>query len=88
MSKAVDERSPLPPSFKTDIVAGAHPDGSVARMMPYWSAQTASGVMGDATKATKEKGEKFLEAAIEGLIELIRELRATEILPRRDQHHT
>ena len=87
MSKAVDERSPLPPSFKTDILAGgAHPEGSAARLIPYWSSQTASGVMGDATRATVEKGEKFLEAAIEGLIELIRELRGTEIPPRRDQH--
>ena len=60
--------------------------GSAARLIPYWSSQTASGVLGDATKATVEKGEKFLEAATEGLIELIRELRGTEIPPRRDQH--
>ncbi len=86
MSKAVDERSPLPHSFKTDLLAGTHPGGSGARLIPYWSQQTTSGVMGDATKATREKGEKFLEAAVEGLIELVRELRATEILPRRDQH--
>jgi creatinine amidohydrolase len=52
----------------------------------HWSCRTASGVMGDATKATREKGDKFLEAAIEGLIELVRELKATEILPRRRQH--
>jgi creatinine amidohydrolase/Fe(II)-dependent formamide hydrolase-like protein len=52
----------------------------------YWSARTASGVMGDATKATPAKGEQFLEAAVEGLIELVRELRQTPILPRRDQH--
>ena len=86
MSKAVDERSPLPPSFKTDLLAGTHSEGSSARLIPYWSSQTASGVMGDATKASKEKGEKFLGAAIEGLIELIRELGVTEILPRRNQH--
>jgi creatinine amidohydrolase len=85
MSKAVDERSPLPPSFKTDLLAGTHPAGSGARLVPFWSSQTASGVMGDATKATREKGEKFLEAATEGLIELVRELKATEILPRRRQ---
>ena len=42
--------------------------------------------MGDATKATKEKGEKFLAAATEGLVELIRELKNQPILPRRDQH--
>ena len=86
MSQAVDERSPLPPSFKTDLLAGRHPQGSGARLVPYWSAQTASGVMGDATKASQEKGEKFLEAAIEGLVELIRELGGTAIPQRRDQH--
>jgi len=36
--------------------------------------------------ATREKGEKFLESATEGLIALIRELKETPILPRRDQH--
>lgn len=86
MNKAVDERSPLSPSFRTDLLAGKHPQGSAARMVPYWSAQTASGVMGDAKKASVEKGEKFLEAAVAGLVELIGELHAQEILPRRDQH--
>ena len=76
----------MPPSFKTDLLAGTHPQGSAARLVPYWSSVTASGVMGDVTKATKEKGEKFLQAGIEGLIELIRELRSAPILPRSDQH--
>jgi creatinine amidohydrolase len=88
MDKVVDERSPLPNSFKTDLLAGGHPDASDARLVPYWSAVTASGVMGDATKATREKGELFLEAGINGLIELIRELRSTPIPTRRDQHKT
>ncbi len=86
MSRAVDERSPLSASFQSDLLAGGHPEGSNASLVPYWSTKTASGVMGDATKATKEKGERFLDAATAGLIELIRELRATEIMPRRDQH--
>ena len=86
MSKAVDERTPLSPSFRSDLLAGTHPQGSGAKMVPYWSVQTASGVMGDATKATREKGEKFLEAAVSGLVELVRELKDQEILPRRDQH--
>jgi len=86
MSKAEDNRSPLPPSFKTDLLAGTHPEASGARMVPYWSSVTPNSVMGDATKATREKGEQFLEAAIEGLIDLIRELKETPILPRRDQH--
>ena len=86
MDKAVDERSPMAASFRTDLLAGTHPDGSGARLVPYWSQQTASGVMGDATKATIAKGEKFLTAATEGLIELILELKNQPILPRRDQH--
>ena len=56
--------------------------------MPYWSSLTASGVMGDATKATKEKGEKFLAAAVEGLGDLIGELQQTPLPERRDQHET
>lgn len=86
MDRAVDERSPLSNSFKTDLLAGGPPEGSDARLVPYWSSVTASGVMGDATRATREKGEQFLEAGITGLIELIRELRGTPIPVRRDQH--
>ena len=86
MDKAVDERSPLSNSFQSDLLAGGHPEGSSASLIPYWSTKTATGIMGDATKATKEKGEKFLEAAIEGLVEMVRELKDPEIMPRRDQH--
>ena len=86
MSKAVDERSPLPPSFTLDLLGGAHPEGSAGRLVPYWSSQTASGVMGDATRASQEKGAQFLAAAIEGLVELVRELKGTPVPPRRDQH--
>lgn len=86
MDKAVDERSPLPASFQTDLNLGKRADGSIATLMPYWSTMSESGVRGDATKATREKGEQFLEGAIEGLIELVRELKATEIRPRVDKH--
>lgn len=86
MTWSVNEQSPLSPSFKTDLLAGTHPDGSDARLVPYWSAVTGSGVIGDAARATREKGEQFLEAAITGVVDLVRELRQTPILPRRDQH--
>jgi len=86
MDKAVDERSPLPASFQTDLLAGKRADGSIATLMPYWSTMSVSGTRGDATKATREKGEKFLEAGIEGLIELVRELKSAEIRPRQDHH--
>lgn len=86
MEQAVDERTPLPTSFQTDLLAGKHPDGSVATLMPLWSTMTESGVRGDATVATREKGEQFLEAAIEGLIALVRELRGMALVPRQDHH--
>lgn len=86
MDKAVDEDSPLPPSFQTDLLRGKRPDASAAYVMPYWSTMTKTGTRGDATKATAEKGEKFLQAGIEGLIELIREFKSLEITARVDHH--
>ena len=86
MDKAVDEKVYVPPSFQTDLLAGKRPDGATASLMPFWSSLTDSGVRGDATKATLEKGEAFLEAAIEGVIELVRELKGAEIRPRTDHH--
>ena len=86
MAKAVDERTPLPPSFQNDLLAGKRPDAAVAYLMPYWSTMSSSGVRGDATKATREKGKQFLEAAVEGLIELVREFKAMTLPPRQDHH--
>ena len=79
MDKAVDEIIPIPASFQTDLLAGKRTDGATASMMAFC-------VRGDATKATREKGERFLEAAIEGVIELVRELKGAEIRPRQDHH--
>ena len=84
MEKAVDERSPLSPSFQTDLLMGKREDGSVAHLWPYWSSLTESGVLGDAKSASREKGEQFLEAAVEGLIELVREFRTVALNPRQD----
>lgn len=86
MDKAVDERSPLPTSFQTDLNLGKRADGSNATLMPFWSTMSDSGVRGDATKATREKGVQFLEGAVLGLIELIDELKRTEIRARKDKH--
>ena len=86
MDRAVDVRSPLPPSFQIDLLAGTHPEGSAAHLTPYWSSQTPNGVLGDATLATRAKGEQFLSAAVQGLVDLIRELHTTPVPPRHDQH--
>jgi creatinine amidohydrolase len=55
-------------------------------MMPYWSTMSRSGTLGDPTKATKEKGEMWLTAAIEGLVGIIQEFKKLGIRERVDHH--
>lgn len=59
---------------------------AAARWIQPWSAFTESGVAGDPTLATREKGERWLEAAISGLAELVREIHDRDIRPARDRH--
>ena len=56
------------------------------RFSDYWGRWTQTGVHGDPTKATREKGEVILEAAVSGLTELVDELRDWPIEERADQH--
>ncbi len=59
---------------------------SPVRMMEWWSAYTESGVIGDATAATPEKGRAIFEACVEGLAQFLREFRQFQIKPRIDHH--
>jgi creatinine amidohydrolase len=52
----------------------------------FFSRYSRTGTLGDPTKATVKKGELFVNAVVETLIRLIRELRAREIAPRVDHH--
>jgi len=52
----------------------------------FFSRYSHSGTLGDPTKASAEKGRRFVEAVVERLIRLIRELRARAIEPRVDHH--
>jgi creatinine amidohydrolase len=56
------------------------------KMMPWWSSFSESGVQGDATMATAEKGRKLYDAAVQEVASFVRELRDTSI-PRRKDHH-
>ena len=69
-------------NYWTDLIAG---DGPLA-MMEHWSAISESGVMGDPTKATAEKGERLLAAAAAGIVELVDEMRSRRKPIRRDHH--
>lgn len=84
MRKAVREVSESPSRYfpTTDAF---QPEGAV-RMMPWWSSMTKTGVMGDPTVATRENGERWLEAAINGLVGIVREFRLMKPGERRDHH--
>lgn len=81
MSKAVDERG-YP---ETEHAWLDWSDGPL-KIMPWWSSFSQSGVQGDATKATGDKGKVLFEAAVEEVCSFARELRATP-LPQRKDHH-
>ena len=53
---------------------------------PHWSGLSESGVVGDATVATREKGETLLAAAVEEIGEYIAEMAARPRRPGRDHH--
>jgi len=57
-------------------------DGSL-KLMPWWSAFSRTGVQGDATKATAEKGRVLLEAAVAECVAYVDELLAKPLPERR-----
>jgi creatinine amidohydrolase len=78
MDLAVDERS---------YPEGQHAwldwsDGSL-KVMPWWSSFSRTGVQGQPTLATPEKGKALLDAAVRECVEYVRELRARPLLERR-----
>jgi creatinine amidohydrolase len=55
-------------------------------LMDHWTRFSKSGVVGDPTLASKEKGEKIFEAAVQSLVRLVREFRDYPREPRQDMH--
>jgi creatinine amidohydrolase len=56
------------------------------RFNDYWGRWTRTGVHGDPTAATAEKGKVIWEAVLSRLIELVDEFRDWPIAQRSDQH--
>ena len=52
----------------------------------FFSRYSRTGTSGDPTKATVEKGRRFVEAVVELMIGVIQDLRARRIEPRVDHH--
>ncbi|MGB8520480.1 MAG: creatininase family protein [Candidatus Tumulicola sp.] len=83
MSQAVRELSHRPSkNYWGDLIGG---DGPLV-MMEHWSAISDTGVMGDPTKATPEKGRALFDAAAAGIVELVDEMRARASAQRKDHH--
>jgi creatinine amidohydrolase len=83
MDKAVDEVGSMQMSkhFVFDLTGG----GPVGLIDPY-SRHSTSGVMGQATLASAEKGALALDASARELALIIDEFRARPVLPRHDLH--
>jgi creatinine amidohydrolase len=56
------------------------------RFSDIWGRWTNTGVHGDPTQATAEKGQAIFEAAVTNLIAFVDEWRAWPIAERQDQH--
>jgi creatinine amidohydrolase len=83
MDKAVDERG---------FPAGQHSwmdwsDGPL-KLMPWWSSFSRTGIQGDATKGTAEKGEALLDAAVFECVAFVRELLEKPLPERREPQET
>ncbi len=52
----------------------------------HFSRYSMTGTLGDPTKATAEKGRRFVESVVDRLVRLIQDLRARRIEPRVDHH--
>jgi creatinine amidohydrolase len=83
MSKAVDERSyPEGPNAWLDWSDGP------LKLMPWWSSFSRTGVQGDPTRATAEKGSVLLEAAVRECVAFVRELKDKPLPERRTPTET
>ncbi len=81
MDKAVEDNDRMGEFVSSDSTMNYF-----VRFNDYWGRWTKTGVHGDATKGTAEKGKIIFEAAVNGLIKLVDELRAWPIEERADMH--
>lgn len=59
---------------------------SPLNMMDIWSRISETGIAGDPTLATREKGEKIFEAGVTALIDLVKEFKERKISVKKDHH--
>ncbi|MBM3725005.1 MAG: creatininase family protein [Acidobacteria bacterium] len=84
MDKAVREMV-MPPS---DFIWSDLTDAGPVRMMDWWTCFSKSGINGDPTIATAEKGRLFFEAVVTNFVKFAREFKARPRGQRTDWHTT
>ena len=82
MDKAVKDMN-LPPSkfIWLDLM-----QGSPVLYMDHWTRFSRSGVVGDPTLATAQKGKMIFDAVVAGLLALVREFKSRHRGDRQDLH--
>jgi creatinine amidohydrolase len=85
------ERVQMDKAVKDDDRMGQFVSSDSTRNYPvrfndFWGRWTQTGVHGDATKATAAKGRILFDAAVTGLMQVVKELRAWPIAERKDMH--
>jgi creatinine amidohydrolase len=83
MDKALDERG-----FPAGEYSYMEWSDGPMRVMPWWSAFSVTGIQGDASKGTAEKGEAFLAAAVEECLGFVRDLLDKPLPVRREPQET
>jgi creatinine amidohydrolase/Fe(II)-dependent formamide hydrolase-like protein len=63
-------------------------EGSPVLLMDEWTRFSKSGVSGDPTRATAEKGKIVFEAVVEAFVRLVREFKSRSRGERTDYHQT
>jgi creatinine amidohydrolase len=89
MEAAVEDLSyPIQPHFYTTSLDGqrAADTSTPVSMMEWWSTISETGVKGDASAASAEKGERLLAAAVAGLENIIEEFAAYPVREIADHH--
>ena len=81
MDKAVREI----PDWDSEHVWLDWSDGPL-QVWPHWSGLSRSGVVGDATVATADKGKRLLSAAVDEIRAFIGEIATRRRLPGEDHH--
>jgi creatinine amidohydrolase len=89
----VDPERVQPDKFRKEIgVPGSRyiwhdlTNPSPVQMMEWWSTFSQTGVLGDPTLASQEKGARLYEVLIDRMVELVQEVRARPIRGRVDLH--